>query len=510
MASNMISGVTPGSSTAQMAANVPKESEREGRPVSNSSDLGSVPDTPFHEAQEFAVDPIPATSGIGNPIDLAPGDKVPHPNTLTSNTILSTVKDDPSLAKSADDSQQTFGVAPLPATTGIGNPISLRPGEKVPDSSTFTSNTINSNVTTDKASYENGPGGPQASNQTDSAQGGMFSMPPISNSRNMIPESSLPMGEGNASMANPGATIQSVGANSTTAALAGQVPKEPRGVPEVVSESQHEAGVGPEASGNREAVKEKTAMEKELENKVPEEPATSEGSGGKAGGAAVGGAVAGGLAAGGLVGGGAAAASHGLPSSVQKSIDEMNKGTPVAPTVPDVVQESIAESHQSPEAAGSKTMVGEKSAMEKELLKEVKTENATGQPAPSSSAALTGVAPAATPSTPAKDAGVTTAAAPAKTPATENSMTQAIKKPEQDSRDVSPMSHPAGAGQTQPAVTTGIGSSKAPQASTPDKDIPARGSPAASSSAGQSDKKSKRASGFFGKMKSKLSGKDKS
>lgn len=526
-ATDIMSGVTPLSTTAGMAGNVPKEAERDIRPVSASSDVpGNLPETPFHDASEYNVDPIPATSGIGNPVKLEPGETVPRPNTLTSNTVSSTARDDPSLKKSAEDAEQTFGVAPLPATHGPGNPVSLQPGEKVPRPSEFTQNTTTSHVTTDKDSYEKAGGAPQLpdvftpDNDRESL-GGMFKMPEIGGT--MIPESSLPMGDGAASEKDVGPVIQSAGAQSTTAALAGNVPLEPRGVPEIVQESQQEAGVRPEASENSEAVKEKSAVEKELETKVPEEPATSESTGvaapeGTSGAsddtgkdAAV---AAGGVAAGGAVAA-AATASHGLPASVQQSIDEMNKGSAIAPTVPDVVQESITESHQSPEAAGDKTMVGEKSAMEKELLSEVKREDNVGEPAPSSSAALAETAPAPTgsenvPPPISKDsAPVTTATAPAQTPATGNSMKQAVQS-QPDSRDISPMSKPMKQmqNQTQPTVTTGVGSSTAPQTSQqPDKAVPAaKPSPAATNSTA-ADKKAKRASGFFGKLKSKFSDK---
>ena len=432
---NMISGITPGSTTAQLASKVPKEGEREPGPEPSAA---SPPATPFHDAEEFGVNPVPATAGTGNPVSLAPGEKVPHPNTLTSNTINSTVRDDPSLKK---DDNQTFGVAPLPATTGIGNPVSLQPGEKVPDPSSFTTNTVTSNVTLDKASYENSGATPQAGAESNTS-GGAFSVPPIS--KNMIPESSLPMGGQGTAEKDLGPVIQSAGAESSTAALAGQVPKEPRGVPEVVSESQQEAGVSPEAAGNKEAVKEKSAVEKELEGKVPEEAATSEGTGG-------------------------AGTSKDAAGS----------------TVPGVVQESIAQANQSPEAAANEEVVGEKSAMEKELLKKTPTETMGGEPAPSSTAALTETAPAPTNgSAPVSDK-------------------KALEAPKIDSRDVSPMTKPANADQAQPMVSTGVGSSQAPQVSSPSSPSAAPGSAAAT------DKKSKRASGFFGKLKSKLSHKDK-
>ena len=207
-----VSGVGPQSTTAQLAGQVPKEHAKR-------DSQNSPPETPFHDAQEFSVNPIPATSGIGNP-------------------------------------------------------ISLKPGEKVPDPSTLTKNTVDSTATTDKASYENGPAAPP-SGDAPAVQGGMFGIPPVTG--NMIPESSLPMGGSGNTGNDAGPFVQSAGAGSTTAALAGQVPLEPRGVPEMVSESQKEAGTGPEASANAEAVKEKAAVEKELEKNIPEEPATTGG-----------------------------------------------------------------------------------------------------------------------------------------------------------------------------------------------------------------------------------------
>lgn len=134
-----MSGVTPTSTTATLAKDVPKE-------AAGSSDLpGTFPETPASEPAAFSVNPIPASEGAGNPIKLAPGEKVPDPSTFNKNTITSTVK---------DEGEQTFGVTPIPATAGAGNPIKLAAGEPVPPPSQLTSNTINSTVTTDKESYE--------------------------------------------------------------------------------------------------------------------------------------------------------------------------------------------------------------------------------------------------------------------------------------------------------------------------------------------------------------------
>ncbi|KAJ5481296.1 Immunoglobulin E-set [Penicillium sp. IBT 31633x] len=234
-----MSGVTPDSTTAALAANVPKEPK---------GDLpGTFPDTPGQESEQtLSVDPIPASEGYGNPVSLNPGDKVPHHSTLHNNTVDSTVK----LDKESYEKGQTI---PL----GAGN---QNPGTN-PDALAFT-------------------------------------LPPITN--NMIPESSLPIGgpaqqaaasetkteptytggpAQQAALADPGYTIQSAGPNSTTAALAANVPLESKGkqvngnepvdeVPQMVKDSLAEAHKDPEAAANKEAVEEKKAFEEELHKKV--------------------------------------------------------------------------------------------------------------------------------------------------------------------------------------------------------------------------------------------------
>ena len=422
--SAMMSGVGPQSTTTGLAGKVPKESARDSSSPGSSHLPGSFPETPATEPSEFSVNPIPASSGAGNPIQLKPGEKVPDPSTFNSNTVSSTARDDSSLIndeKKDGQQEQSFGVAPIPASSGIGNPVQLKPGENVPDPSTFNRNTVNSTVRTDKESYESSSGAPQLPNvvtpqKEREAQGGMFSLP--ASMRNMIPESSLPMGMGASSELDSGPTIQSVGPQSTTANLAADVPKESRGVPQIVEKSQGEAGFEPEAANNASAVKGKSETEKELESKIPEEPASAEGTSTEDGGVTdkkelTGGEIAG-MAAGGAGAGSAVAAaagymsqgkspednaslpSRGIPQSVQQSINEMNKATPIAPTVPDTVQESIAKSHQSPEAAASKDMVKEKSAMEEQLKQYVTKEEGFGESAPTASGPVTGSAIAAT------------------------------------------------------------------------------------------------------------------
>lgn len=251
---------------------MPKEKEVE-KTRSNESIPGAFPmtPTPSTEQRQF-INPIPATAGLGNPIKLAPEEHVPAPSTLTDNTVDSTVnlKEVPE-----EDEHAKVSVAPIPATAGAGNPIHLAPGEKVPHPSTLTSNTISSTARTDEDSYnKSGSQAPQlppvdiTPQSERPANGGMFGLP--SQLDNLVPESSLPMGVDAQVEKDTGVHIQSAAPTSSTAFLAGQVPKEPRGVPEVVTESQKEAGFAPEAAANSEAVVDKKQVEQELKETVPE------------------------------------------------------------------------------------------------------------------------------------------------------------------------------------------------------------------------------------------------
>jgi hypothetical protein len=431
-----MSSAAPESTTAALAGQVPLENNAsKGNSTSNSSSPpGAFPETPYAETpgsepQTFNVAPIPATSGLGNPISLAPGEPVPDASTLTDNTVHSTVRHDRDLEQEAS----SFGIAPLPATAGAGNPIHLAPGEKVPEPSTFTSNTVDTTVKTDPASYEKSDALPPLSftpTAEREANGGMFGLPPVMG--NMIPESSLPMGVGSKVEQDTGYTIQSAAPTSTTAALAAQVPKEPRGVPEsvvdsqreagvglgattnseavsekkemeqelketvpeapaaaeklpgvpeTVVDSQHEAGVAPEATENSEAVQEKKTVEQELKETVPRAPAATDNSVASQIGDNVGAAAA--TAAMGATAG-AGLFAGAIYSAKEKAADSvgLSNSTTTADEVPSVVAESQNVGHASPEAAANPEAVAEKFAMERELLREVPPANESGEPAP--------------------------------------------------------------------------------------------------------------------------------
>ncbi|KIW54064.1 hypothetical protein, variant [Exophiala xenobiotica] len=217
------SSAAPQSTTAAMAGQVPLEPRREATE-------GAFPETPQHESDSYGVNPLPPTEGAGNPVNVPAGEKVPPPNQITSNSIYSSV------------------------TTSEGD------YEKAGTSVPFIGGAL--------ASL--GLAGGAAAASSDKKE-------------NLIPESSLPMGEGAVTaLEGAGPTISSAGPTSTTAALAGQVPLEERKpatvveqattetVPEVVKDSIAEAHTSPEATTSNEAVKEKAEVEQELLKKVPE------------------------------------------------------------------------------------------------------------------------------------------------------------------------------------------------------------------------------------------------
>jgi hypothetical protein len=508
---------------------------------------GAFPETPAFEtpADEhpgFSVDPIPATAGSGNPVSLKPGEAVPDSSTLTNNTISSGVHDDPELKaadkaneeptfsvnpipattgagvhddpelKAADKAAEepTFSVDPIPATAGAGNPIKLAPGEPVPDASTITGNTVQSTIKTDEASYNASDAvaptapAPAAAEKKDTEinpqETGLFGVPPAIGT--MIPESSLPIGSGATEDVGPGAGIltSSVGAGATTAALAGQVPLEPRGVPEVVKESQQEAHVAPEASANPEAVEEKKELEQELKSKVPEEPPAAE-SGLPTG--KIAGVVGGAIAGTGAIAVVASERAKNIESDVSAAAKGMTAGNAAAldEGVPEVVKESINEAHVSPEAAANPEAVKEKRAFETQLGSKIAPSEEAGEPAPTITAATMEKAPQPT------SKPTTGLNAPATAPA----ITEATKE------GVEPTAADVAAESTNgiPATTTGVATESTPAKSeagpaTPSKKIESTpATPASTATATKTetpdsktgDKKKKRRSVFIQKLK---------
>ncbi|KAJ5892041.1 uncharacterized protein N7473_008269 [Penicillium subrubescens] len=399
----IMSGVTPDSTTAALTAQVPKEQPNGGLP-------GAFPDTPGQE------------------------------------------------------SDQILSVNPIPASGGYGNPIKLAPGEKVPDLSSISGNTVDSTVKLDKESYEKGDSVPlgSAGTQSDTAGSSAFTVPPVT--KNLIPESSLPMGgpaqraaqadqtqtsiggpAQQAAMADPGYTIQSAAPTSTTAALAAEVPFEKNKQTNGTAEPAQSV---PQAAANKEAVEEKKAMENELHKTVAVEQST------------------------------------GAPAPTTAAV-------PVT-DVPQIVKESIAESHQNPEAAANKEAVEEKSAVESELQKTVPVEESAGAPAPTTTAATAATAPGASLAVPPIDS-------------TDVSPTSTPPPGRVAPTSAAPTSEPAPTEtQTAPVVTTGVATSETAAKSTPEPAQQSANTSGAGEINAKEEKKKKRLSGFFSKLKEKL------
>lgn len=375
-----MSGVTPDSTTAALAANVPKEG--------NGNIPGTFPETPGQESEQtLSVDPIPASGGYGNPVSLNPGDKVPHHSELHNNTV-------------------------------------------------------DSAVTLDKESYEKGQTLPVGAGNADpgNTDAFAFNIPPVTN--NMIPESSLPIVGGTAqgaaatdpepiysggpaqqaAAAEPGYTIQSTGPTSTTAALAANVPLE----------------------------------------------------------------------------------SKGKQTNGDKPVEE----------VPQVVKDSLAEAHRDPEAAANAAAVEEKKELEQELQKKVDVEESAGAPAPTVTAATQAKAPHLTAaatgfdsadvsptSTPPPGRNAAAAIPTSQPKSTDNNGPSVTTGPETTSTAETTTAKPAG-----PTVTTGTESAQVPATSDAKTAKPAQSTSTegASTNGDKSEKKKKRLSGFFSKLKEKL------
>ena len=490
-------------------------------PESQSSPPGAFPETPAEEKPSFGVAPIPASAGTGNPVSVPAGETLPEQKSFNPNTTDSTAttskegyEKDASAAVPAagalagagalgaagagiyeheknQKNEKAFGVDPIPASSGIGNPASVPAGEKLPEQKSFNPNTVESTATTSKEGYDRDASAPVAGlkGQEDKpSTTSAFSVP--EQSKNMIPESSLPMGDGTKEVeSSTSPFIQSAAPQSSSSDGAATAPIEPRkeatvvddeapsatmtgppSIPEMVRESQEEADQSPEAAAYPEELKEKSAVEQELMSKVKSTDATGEP---------------------------APKAGDTIPGTVPPL-------AAVDTSLPEPVKESITESHQSPEAASSPEAIKEKAAVESELLKSHKPTDAAGEPAPTATATTASIAPkptlSGTGAIPEANAGENKKAGTFEpvTPATE------VMHPMPNA----PHSKPATPATEIPTKDVSSKSPAAPMAATStDGGKKRTTAPAATSSpvssAGNTSKKDKRRS-FFGKLKDKF------
>ncbi|KAK6332620.1 hypothetical protein TWF730_004280 [Orbilia blumenaviensis] len=212
-----ISSVGPASTTAALAAEVPLE-------VVAKKEEPIVPE---------------ATKAVVAPEDLPTPDPKSVPGYLPDTF-------------EKDEVDQVVSVNPLPASETAGNPIELAPNEPVPP----TTASVTDNVKLDKESYEKADASNLGVGATATAALAAVTEA-ISNAvgttgetvKNLIPESVLPI-------------VSKVEKEEDHSTATTEV------VPPVVVESQEKAGADPEASGNPAAVEAKKEVEDELVSKV--------------------------------------------------------------------------------------------------------------------------------------------------------------------------------------------------------------------------------------------------
>ncbi|KAK6507159.1 hypothetical protein TWF481_005607 [Arthrobotrys musiformis] len=225
-----ISSVAPESTTAALAAEVPLEVVAKEEPI--------VPE---------ATKEIVATEDI----------PTPDPKSVPG-YLPDTVEDKAEL-------DQVFSVNPLPASETADNPIQLEPNQPVPPHTA----SITDNVKLDKESYEHADAsnlgvGAAAAATVAAVTAALAGAVDATGAKNLIPESGLPI-----------VGITDAVKSLLPEAVVGKTEKEEdhstattEVVPPVVVESQEKAGVEPEASGNPAAVEAKKEVEDEIVAKV--------------------------------------------------------------------------------------------------------------------------------------------------------------------------------------------------------------------------------------------------
>ncbi|KAI1662714.1 carbohydrate-binding module family 48 protein [Daldinia decipiens] len=309
----IMSTVTPDSTTAALAADVPLEKKDEGLP-------GTFPETPAAElngAGDFGVNPFPATAGAVNPIKLAPGEKIPQG--LAANGTTDQVKLDPESYEKSDTIPGGLpltlnSAAPLSTTAVLAGSVPLEP--KVPE--------------VVRESQEKAHVDPEASGIAEEVREKAEVESELLDKVKEAPTTS----EGTAGkgtektedVVTPGEAAASVLAAATAvgaAAVAGAVAAK-----DIAVEKATDAATAAQASAIEAAAN--------LPDSVKEQ----------------------------------------LPESVQNAIGTTKTEETreeVSPEVPSEVKESIIEAGKAPEAAASTEAVEDKKAVEAELLKEVKT-----------------------------------------------------------------------------------------------------------------------------------------
>ncbi|KAI0601514.1 hypothetical protein F4775DRAFT_589293 [Biscogniauxia sp. FL1348] len=328
IATAIMSSAAPESTTAALAADAPLEKKEE------SSDLpGTFPETPAAEldkaAGEFGVNPLPAADGAVNPIQLAPGEKIPEG--IAAENTNSHVKLDP---ESYEKSDALPGGAPVILSSVAPESTTAALAAEAP---------IETKVPAIvKESQEKAEAEPEASAVPEEVKEKANVESELLDKVKEAPSTSEgTAGKGTEKTENvvtPGEAAASVAAAATaTAAAVGAA---------AVAGAVHAKDIAVEKATEAAAAAQTSATEAAA--KLPE------------------------------------SVKENLPESVQNAIATTSKEETreeVSPEVPAEVKESIIEANESPEAAANTEAVEEKKEVEAELLKEVKPVEAVGEPA---------------------------------------------------------------------------------------------------------------------------------
>jgi len=387
----IMNNVTPDATTAQLAASVPLEEKKEvptttetatekADEVKTEADKVDEEEKPeLSEKAAAAEDTAAEESKPDIPTPVAPGGFPETPANDLQPDVPTPIAPGGFPETPASDLDKPVGINPMPAADNALNPITLAPGERIPDS--VVTEDVDKNVKLDKESYEKAD---ELPGEVSAAQ-----VPPITET--MIPESSLPI------TGAKDVTVSSAAPDATTAILAADAPIETKQeetpeVPEIVKESQEKAGVEPEASASPEEVKEKAEVEAELLDKVPEAPSTAEGTAGEgtdkkegettapdAVSAVAAAPIAAAVADKDAEVEEATGAATELPDPAKQVIDAKTTEEiheEASPEAPAEAKQSSAEASTSPEAAASTEAAAEKKEVEKAAPVEPKAEEA--------------------------------------------------------------------------------------------------------------------------------------
>ncbi|KAL2205626.1 hypothetical protein CC79DRAFT_1275840 [Sarocladium strictum] len=329
-AAAVINTVTPESTTAKMAGEQPLEKNTE---VETPSDVpGGFPITPANELDKpIGIAPLPAADGGVNPIDLAPGEKIPE--SVTAQSVNEHVKlDKESYEKSDTLAGVNMDLPPVSKNTipEAGLPIAENP---------VTIQTVGAGATT-AALAGAVPLEPKVPGVVKASQ----------DAAGVDPEAS----------AQPIEVIEKAEVEEELKAKVPEAPSTSEGIPELGTVKSENDGpiVGTvAAAGATVAAAAIAAADSVITNATPAvtQAATAA----------------------------TDAANKNLPDSVKEKLpvsaqealashNQEAKREEVSPEVPTEVKQSIAEAGKEPEAAANTEAVVEKKEVESELLKEVK------------------------------------------------------------------------------------------------------------------------------------------